>query len=330
MKISIIIPIYKVEAYIVRNLESIIRQTYLDIEVILIDDASPDRSIELAKKVINNSNRKQIFKIITHQQNLGLSAARNTGIRAATGDYIYFIDSDDELADINAISILVDIAQQKNADIVIGNYVRIFPTYSQPSIFNKRLSLSKESLIDAFTKGLIPITAWNKLLKKEWLLQNNLQFKEGIVTEDELFAYQSFFANPRIELSGTITYNYIIRNDSISASFNLTRIKDSLYVYENIIHSYKNANSITSNNDPRIANCLDRIAFNHYLEIYQSQLSIPIKKELYKRLQETQKSFIGFGKLRYFYTGHIYIPSLLGFHVMKAISKFYLKFKKTK
>ena len=101
MKVSIIIPIYKVEPYIERCIQSVLRQTYRDLEVILVDDCTPDRSMELAKACIEQSPLSKDLQIVylRHEQNRGVSVCRNDGIDAATGEYIMFIDSDDHITD---------------------------------------------------------------------------------------------------------------------------------------------------------------------------------------------------------------------------------------
>ena len=99
--ISIIIPIYNVEPYIIRCVDSVLRQTYRQLEIILVDDCSPDHSMEIARKHIeaSTSSKGLKFKYIKHEKNRGLSAARNSGLDAATGEYIYFLDSDDEITE---------------------------------------------------------------------------------------------------------------------------------------------------------------------------------------------------------------------------------------
>jgi glycosyltransferase involved in cell wall biosynthesis len=103
MKVSIIIPVYKVEAYIVRCIESVLRQTYRNLEVILVDDCTPDRSVELAKEYIEQSplSKDLQFVYLKHDHNRGLSAARNTGMDAATGEYIYFLVPEGQVSGIN-------------------------------------------------------------------------------------------------------------------------------------------------------------------------------------------------------------------------------------
>ena len=99
MLISIIIPIYKVEPYIVRCIDSVLNQTYRELEVILVDDCSPDKSMTMARDYIEQSSLSKDLQFIylRHEKNKGLSAARNTGINSATGKYVFFLDSDDEI-----------------------------------------------------------------------------------------------------------------------------------------------------------------------------------------------------------------------------------------
>ena len=114
MTISIIIPVYKVEKYIRRCLESVIDQesNNFKIECLIIDDCSPDESMSIVSDIIDNYNGSAItFKIFRHEENMGLSAARNTGIKASTGDYLFFIDSDDHILE-NTLHILLNILMQ--------------------------------------------------------------------------------------------------------------------------------------------------------------------------------------------------------------------------
>ena len=98
MKVSIIIPVYNVASYIEECIQSVLDQTYPDLEVVLVDDCGTDHSMELAENLIRKSNRSSIFRIEKHDRNRGLSAARNTGIKTATGEYLYFVDSDDKIS----------------------------------------------------------------------------------------------------------------------------------------------------------------------------------------------------------------------------------------
>ena len=121
MKVSIIVPVYNVAKYIERCLLSVLNQTWPDLEVILVNDCTPDNSMEIVRRVVASHPRGAVVRCLEHEENRGLSAARNTGISASVGDYLYFLDSDDYIS-ANAIELLADAAVQKRPDFVIGNY----------------------------------------------------------------------------------------------------------------------------------------------------------------------------------------------------------------
>ena len=123
MKISIVIPVYHVEAYIVRCLQSVATQTFRDIECLIVDDGGQDDSARLAHDFIQSYQGDISFQLLHHEKNSGLSAARNSGIRAASGDYIYFLDSDDAIS-ANCIEVLAALAQKyPTACFIQGNFV---------------------------------------------------------------------------------------------------------------------------------------------------------------------------------------------------------------
>jgi glycosyltransferase involved in cell wall biosynthesis len=321
MKVSIIIPIYKVEGYIEKCLESVFSQKYHDFEVILVDDASPDKSIEIANTTIskiNHLNRNVTY--VTHTINRGLSAARNSGIDVASGDYIYFLDSDDELYDNESLLKLANYAIETQADIVVGNH------YVQRSAnpYTAKYSIAKllkdSDLISAFVKGDVPITAWNKLIKKSFF-DKGLRFKEDILNEDELFSYQILFSNPTVYLTGCTTYRYNSREGSIMNSFNIKRIESPIIVYEEASQLY---NQINGHNH-LILKSLDHFAFKRHVDILKSATDENMKRSLYHRLRTAQRRIKGVGKMRYLYNSHIYLPELLGYEMMKIVSTHYVK-----
>lgn len=318
-KVSIIIPVYKVEDEIERCLKSVIKQTYQELNVILVDDCSPDNSISIAQKIISSSTKSNMFKIITHEKNKGLSAARNTGIAVADGDYIYFLDSDDELYDEKSISILVSNAEQYNADIVFGNYERIWPKYTCPSIYKNQMVLKGEQLVEAYVNGAIPIMAWNQLISYDFLSKSGLKFMEGILNEDNLFSYHVLFKKPVVSLCGVVTYKNYVRDSSIMNTFNINRLISPIIVYEETLRAYKEING----NDARIFNDLDHFAFKRYVAIFQSNADDSTKYQLYKRLRKAQSSIKGVGKMRYIYNCHLFMPTTIGYNFMKIVAKQY-------
>ena len=126
-KISIIVPVYKVEKYILRCYTSIAKQTYTNIECIFIDDGSPDNSITILNDLVKQYSGDISFCIIRHEKNKGLSVARNTGINNAKGEYIFFLDSDDEITEHCIRSFVAVINKYQNVDVVQGNAINISP-----------------------------------------------------------------------------------------------------------------------------------------------------------------------------------------------------------
>ena len=208
--VSIIVPIYKVEPYLRRCLDSIVNQTYTNIEIILIDDGSPDNCPQICDEYASKDNR---IKVI-HKMNGGLSDARNSGIDISKGEYISFVDSDDWV-DEKYIEILLDLTIKENADIVIGEYTKTQGVILQEkqNIWTKTYS-SKEALIRLFSKNNITFTvSWGKLYKKE--LFNSIRFPIGKFHEDEFTTYILFYNSTKIVYTSKILYNYYQRAGSI-------------------------------------------------------------------------------------------------------------------
>ena len=181
IKVSIIIPVYDVASYIEECLHSVDVQTYQNIEVVIVDDCGTDNSLDLAIRFVESSARRKQYVIVRHDCNKGLSVARNTGILKATGNYLYFLDSDDWI-NSDCIEKMVRCVQvHPQAEIVYaGNTIfsmqgKHFPTFTSNS------SEIKKSIL---TFAYWPIEAWNKLILKEFILSNDLFFRRGIVCED--------------------------------------------------------------------------------------------------------------------------------------------------
>ena len=198
--VSIIVPVYNVEKYITSCLDSIASQNYNGlIECILVDDCGKDNSISIAEKYINECPNKQniIFKIIHHNQNKGLSEARNTGIRMAQGEYIYFLDSDDQIT-ANCISALIGCANKYPQAEIIQSGCRCIENgekwEKQPWLDFENANypeyIDSPQWIKTYMLSCVyPVTAWNKLIKRVFLLENNLFFKSGIIHEDDHWSY---------------------------------------------------------------------------------------------------------------------------------------------
>lgn len=168
--ISIIVPVYNVDRYIETCVTSIIDQTFKNFELILVNDKTPCRSVEIARKLLKNSTIN--YKIIERETNGGLGAARNSGIRQASGDYLFFLDSDDWLGK-EALQQLVTIAEQENPDIIVCDYYLAYNQFAYPArIFRNNNGDSREFVLQHNP------CAWNKLYRKYLIAENNIYFPE--------------------------------------------------------------------------------------------------------------------------------------------------------
>ena len=238
--VSVIIPVYQVSDYIERCLSSVIRQTYQHIECIIVNDATEDDSMEKCERMIASYSGPIRFRVVHHESNKGLSAARNTGMRNASGDYLYFLDSDDEITP-NCIESFVKTAEEfPNAEMIVGNY-QTFPEHEQRSLrLDKGLPSSmetNEAIAAAFLAHRFPMNAWNKLTKSSFLLDNNLFFKDGILYEDIHWTFFVIKYLQHIRINKAVTYHYYIRPGSIVTDAKEDAVGKSFYqIYDDIIH----------------------------------------------------------------------------------------------
>ncbi len=211
-KISVIIPLYNVEQYMDRCIQSIVDQTYRNLEIILVDDGSSDSSGEKAGKWKTRDSRIIVF----HKQNGGLSDARNYGIEKCTGDYILFADSDDWLP-LDAIEYLYGILIKYDADFSIGGHMNS-DTNDQPESYNERY-LSQDEFLDLFFKVNTQITvqhAWGKLYKRS--LFESVRYPIGMIDEDVPTIFKIAIRLKRVAFSEKNVYFYFVNNESITGS----------------------------------------------------------------------------------------------------------------
>ena len=239
--VSIIIPIYKVEQYIIECIESVLNQTYRNLEVILVDDCSPDGSWDIAQDYIRKSAKSKDlnFKYIRHNYNRGLSAARNTGINKASGDYLYFLDSDDEISS-NCIELLVQNSNNGQTDVVCsgfkvrGNEKSIWNNY----LFADLYLSGNRNIIGYYTSGRLYVMAWNKMIRRDLIIKNNLFFKEGVIHEDNHWSFIIMNNIETLRILRDICYFYNFRNTSITGTPNYRRRYDS---YVQILEEFNKA-----------------------------------------------------------------------------------------
>jgi glycosyltransferase involved in cell wall biosynthesis len=170
MKVSVVIPVFKVEKYIGRCVRSLMEQTYSDVEFLFVDDASPDRSMDIVRDITTAYGRDVRF--LKHAENKGLPSARNTGLRAATGDYIYHCDSDDWL-EPTMIEKMVEAAGKNDADFVYCDFYLSFAG-SERYMPTPDYASSMEALEKGFLAGQMKYNVWNKLVRRSLYLDNNI------------------------------------------------------------------------------------------------------------------------------------------------------------
>ena len=218
MLVSIIIPVYNVEQYITACLETVLQQTYRQLEVILVDDCTQDASVKIAKEYIESSPLKEglSFVYLKHEKNRGLSASRNTGIECAKGDYLYFLDSDDTISP-DCIEKLVKKTNDGEVDVVCGAFECIGEEGYMWEDWEHKDTIYRggEKILEAFIDRQIYPMAWNKLIKNIVLKEKKLYFKEGIIHEDLLWSYMVALAVDTVAMVSNITYFYLIRPGSI-------------------------------------------------------------------------------------------------------------------
>ena len=215
-KISVIIPVYNVSEYINRCIQSIKEQTYKGpIECIFVDDCSPDNSNQLIENSFKECPHNIKRQIIHHSENRGLSAARNTGIANATGDYIYFLDSDDTITP-DCLDFLSCYIQGENYDFVSADF-KVNASYEALYAINHYNGkiIGNENILNLYIKHSWHVMACNKLCSTQFIKRNKLIFQEGLLHEDVLWSFRLACSAQSAYIINKKTYNYIIRENSI-------------------------------------------------------------------------------------------------------------------
>lgn len=234
-RISIIIPVYNVQDYISRCLNSLASQTFTDLEVLFIDDHSTDNSKQFITDFINKYTGAISFRLICQDTNQGQSIARNRGIMESTGDYIYFLDSDDYLSNDCIELLYKEFEKDESIQMVIGNYEIIGPLHFATFDMEQRIYESEE-LINEQLRFRIYSMPWNKLIKKSFLVENELLFQPGIVHEDNLWSFCSAFCFDKIAVVRKKTYYYVVHQGSTERSHDREWHQQQLYeVFKHLI-----------------------------------------------------------------------------------------------
>lgn len=271
-KVSVIVPCYKVEAYIRELIESLQRQTMRDIEVILVDDGSPDKTGTICDEYAAKDSRLHVI----HKPNGGVSAARNDGLRAATGDYVIFSDSDDYLPE-DAIELLYNKAMADDSDIVVGDINQVFPKKEKmgrfyAEEFTVRNGKQLRELVKAvFYKTYCP---WpfegraafgyggpcNKLVRRKMLIDNHIEFDLRVkgVYDDIIYSAYILSVAKTVSYIPRNVYNYRILETSITRTFKKNTLEINAAIFEAWGDFLKKYNQDGAYTAPYYANVLRR------------------------------------------------------------------------
>lgn len=227
MKLSLVLPVYNVEAYLGKCIESCLCQNLpqSEYEIIIVIDGSPDHSIDVAKRYQKKNDN---VKIVT-RQNGGLSAARNTGLSEASGEYVWFIDSDDHI-EKNVLCGIYECLKSNDLDALwlgwrdVDEKGHVIPPFAPHSFSNIQNVMSGHEFMAKVLSNYL--YAWSFVYRRTFLQENGLQFTEGMYYEDTDFAFRSLPLVQRIQLYGNVCYNYLQREGSIVHHTNKRKLED--------------------------------------------------------------------------------------------------------
>lgn len=234
-KISIIIPVYNVEDYLGECIESVLNQTYKDIEVILIDDGSTDKSPAICDQYSKQDDRIKVF----HQENRGISATRNLGLKYATGEYIGWVDSDD-IIHSQMYEILINNIIKESASISCCGYKRIKEKKEAITQETNNIEIISEELAIKMIRGNITCFLWDKLFSRE--VFKDIEFLDYKAGEDFLALMEILCKKQKVVKTDRVCYYYRLRENSLLNTVNIEGkrelLKSDYYAY-NIINRYR-------------------------------------------------------------------------------------------
>ena len=224
-KISIIVPIYNSEKYLKRCLDSIINQTYKNLDIILINDGSTDNSLKICKQYKDQDQRIMLI----NQKNHGVSYTKNKALKLATGDYIGFVDSDDVI-DKDMFKNLHKLIEKTKSEIACCKYLRFTDDYKFEIKNNYQIYDKFECLKMLISETTITNFLWDKLFKRTVL--EDIKIKSGIIFEDMDIIYEIIHKSTKIVVTDDILYGYYQRTDSYTHSYDYTKMLNYIDVYQ--------------------------------------------------------------------------------------------------
>lgn len=271
-KISVVVPVYKVEQWLKECMDSLVNQTLKEIEIICVDDGSPDNCGKILDEYAEKDSRVKVI----HQKNSGVQKARNAGLDIATGEYITFADSDDYL-ELNAYEVAYNYAKKDDVDILQFKYRQF---YDGKDDYVNKLDLSDSPVISLKEYWQLEQsrTVWNKLFKFEIIQNNNIRFIPGIKpADDTCFSYSALGYVKKVKNIPAKFYNYRLRSDSICNAMNSDEVFINSYkMFKHICDSWRSGNCIENQEDillsalVRWSSCYHEISLDYAQEVLDS------------------------------------------------------------
>lgn len=239
MKVSVIVPVYRVEKFIEKCAASLFSQTLDDVEFIFVDDASPDNSMAVLEKCIQQYPQCQAqIRMLTHKENKGLPAARNTGLAAASGEYVFHCDSDD-FVEPDMLETLYDEAKKKDADIVWCDWYLSFE-HNERYMKQPDYATPMEAL-KAMLAGLMKFNVWNKLVRRRLYADNQISFPAGYAMGEDMTMMLLFAVAGKVAYIPQAFYHYVkLNTEAYSQNFSLNHlesVKHNIRTVELFLHS---------------------------------------------------------------------------------------------
>lgn len=244
--VTVSIPVYNCEKYIGRSINSVLNQTYPNIEILLVDDKGKDNSLNVIKKI--QSQHPEKIRIIEHETNQGLSIVRNTGIDHARGKYLFFLDGDDEIVP-ECIEELVTLITKTNSTVAVGE-ISAINTFKKTQYkifpFNHSLTSLKgnDSIFEYFCNGSWSVSACNKLIEVDFFRKHKIYFVKDLFSQDELWSFHTALKLDSICFLHKSTYFYYLHNESIIFNKTKRNFENHQTIVEYFTKAFKEANPI--------------------------------------------------------------------------------------
>ena len=326
MKISFIIPVYKVEQYLKQCVDSVLSQTYQDIEVILVDDGSPDNCPSICDEYAKKGNRVTVI----HKTNGGLSSARNEGMKKATGDYVCFVDSDDFFEGKDSLGKMTEVLlAAPSIDVLFFNvfyYDNQTGAKTNWPVFQKTapdVCTTTEAIELLVKSGTVPMAAWGKVVRRSLLNDSGLSFIGGLYGEDNPWFIALMEQAKDVAFMNEYVYAYRQNvSTSITKSNRAKHIKDMKFIIENECKHLSGSKA-----EKQWIDCMySFVAYNYCILLSQYEYAVGEEKESYWKFMRQYEYLLN-------YTNHIKVKKvnrvyrLVGLKPTAWVLRYYMKYR---